>query len=1081
MKKKLLALFLVVFVCLCFVCACSCSDESGDGDDATSSTQGSVPTTAPTTKPSTTDSSMPGTSDSSGSGEGTKDSTDKIEDELEGSTGSSNNGPTDATTAPSQGTNNSDQGTSDPSQGTTDPSQDTTDPSQGTTDPSQGTTDTTKPPEPKTIYVSFKVGGGTVVTGDISVTLKAGETLTYVPEVTRDGYIFKGWSYSAVKRDYWESAHVFEDDTNLYAIWEKEAASDPGDDNPSIEPDPSITPVGTVAPVIQYVRIANIGVSNLTIKFNAKGKNLSYEIRYSQSPITAENFSAATLADVTVTGAGEVKTAILDLAVGAETKYYIAVQTTANGVKSDIETVRAGGIDKVYIDPNRVTSIFCGEVIKDLRPLIDEGELSGDPLYTVPSNLPSNRLGKFYYHKDDIDSRGDKYGVTHERYGTDLAPIIDLEYNHYIDCVMIYYGDTTYDVDVRASKGFANFDSPEEWDGQNVSIPASSLKKNAWNKVEIKAEVRFIQVQFQDGEAPVEVLIYGYQTSETEGDELGDTEHQLPTVGDMMGACGLLGDGAMNTIEEYACVSVIREYHNLGWSYNSSSFPLKATSLRRTNVGNFDEKYKKYSPYNLFVPCLQWSDGDNPAKTYNRLTGKLNSEVASFTEKYLPSTYIGYADVMYQYAARYGSSKMGYLYENVRRHSDGGDEIGLNYIKWLEYGNEPNGEDQRGTTPYQLAALTSAAYDGHMRTLLADVYNPDDYTYFLGAKNADPDIKVAMAGLAGIGDRYIASMCYWMRSNREDIRGTWTSKNDTIAMDAFNVHTYFGEYYILNGQEVYVGVCPEEYGLVNAMSALLEFRDKYYPGVEVWLTEFGWDTNESYETMTSSHRYGEYSSRQVQAMWLTRAYILLSSCGVDKATMYMMNDLGNDRDTYGKYGTCGIFGYTFLNGNDDPALVYTIGGKDCYRGPDTSEGKAQYFYIETDEYAGSSAEIKMTAKPSFYYMSTLYNTLKDFTFRRELKSGNDDVWVYQYSDKSTNEAYALWCPTANMTKVDGYKLFVGTGYTNVVLTETDVSYDEAGNVSQGSITGKQTFLEVDDKGYVTVNVSENPVYVTVIK
>ena len=112
---------------------------------------------------------------------------------------------------------------------------------------------------------------------------------------------------------------------------------------------------------------------------------------------------------------------------------------------------------------------------------------------------------------------------------------------------------------------------------------------------------------------------------------------------------------------------------------------------------------------------------------------------------------------------------------------------------------------------------------------------------------------------------------------------------------------------------------------------------------------------------------------------------------------------------------------------------------------------------------------------------TLYNTLYDFTFRRELKSGNDDVWVYQFSSAAADEAYALWCPTANGTKVDNYKLYVGTDYESVVLTETDITYDDAGNVAYGSKTGKQTTLTVDAEGFVTVNVSENPVYVVVNK
>ena len=842
-------------------------------------------------------------------------------------------------------------------------------------------------------------------------------------------------------------------------------------------------PAGTPKPVIEYVRIGEIGVNTVTVRFNATGSNLAYEIRYSKEPITESNFASATLAEnVVVTGSGEVKEAVLNLTAGKNSKYYIAVQLSSNGQKSEIGTVRAGGIDLIYIDPQRITSVYCGEVIKDLTPLIDEYAGIIDPLNGNSGTLPTNRLSKFYYHKDDWnEGRGDYYGTTHERYGTDLAPIIDLEYTHYVQCIMVFYSHDTYDLDVRSSKDFANFNTPSAWDATNESYPASTFNANGWTVIPIDAEIRFLQLQFLDGEAPVEVIIYGYQTGETPGDELGETKHELPTIGELMGVCALFGDGAESSIEDLSCCSVVREYHNLGWSYNWSSFPLKATSLIRTNVGNFDVKYKNHYQYNLIVPCLQWSEGDNPARTYNKLTGKLNAEVASFTEKYLPSTYIAYADVMYQYAARYGSSKMEYLYENVRTHSDGGSDIGLNYIKWLEYGNEPNGEDQRGTTPYQLAALTSAAYDGHMRTVLADVYNPDDYTYFLGSKNADPDIKVAMAGLAGIGDRYITAMCYWARANRDDIRGTWTSKNDTIAMDAFNVHTYFGKYFNLNGEGVYVGVSPEEFGLADAMSALVEFRDKYYPNVEIWLTEFGWDTNESYETMTSSHRYGEYTSRDVQAMWLTRAYLILSSIGVDKATMYMANDLGNDRQTSGKYGTCGIFGLTHRYGDDNPELIYTIKGEDCYRGEDDENGNARYYYIKDNVFAGNNAEAKLTAKPSYYYMSTLFYTLHDFTFERELASGHDDVWVYQYTSDAKDEAYAIWCPTSNGTKVEGYKLYVGTKGT-VTLVETDVVFDDAGNTTkESSQTGKKTVLTPDANGCVTINVSENPVYVVVNK
>ena len=99
--------------------------------------------------------------------------------------------------------------------------------------------------------------------------------------------------------------------------------------------------------------------------------------------------------------------------------------------------------------------------------------------------------------------------------------------------------------------------------------------------------------------------------------------------------------------------------------------------------------------------------------------------------------------------------------------------------------------------------------------------------------------------------------------------------------------------------------------------------------------------------------------------------------------------------------------------------------------------------------------------------------MRDFTFRRELVTGDDRVWAYQYSDVAGNEAYAVWCPTSNVTKVDNYKLYVGKDCKSVVLTETD-----APNLSK---TGVKTNLTVDKDGFVSINVSENPVYVVVTK
>ena len=231
------------------------------------------------------------------------------------------------------------------------------------------------------------------------------------------------------------------------------------------------------------MRIGEIGDGKVTIRFNARGENLAYEIRYSANPITEDNFNDATLVEsVVVTGSGEVKSAVLDLTVGKESKFYIAVQATAENVKSEIKSVRAGGVELVYIDPNRITSVYCGEVIKDLSPLIDEYDLIMD------GGLPSNRLSQFYYKKGDwLPGMLDPYTETHERYGTDLAPIIDLEYNHYIEYITVFYSHETYDLDVRSSKDFANFATPSAWDATNESYPASHFRANNWTVIPINA------------------------------------------------------------------------------------------------------------------------------------------------------------------------------------------------------------------------------------------------------------------------------------------------------------------------------------------------------------------------------------------------------------------------------------------------------------------------------------------------------------------------------------------------------------------------------------------------------------------
>jgi hypothetical protein len=216
--------------------------------------------------------------------------------------------------------------------------------------------------------------------------------------------------------------------------------------------------------------------------------------------------------------------------------------------------------------------------------------------------------------------------------------------------------------------------------------------------------------------------------------------------------------------------------------------------------------------------------------------------------------------------------------------------------------------------------------------------------------------------------------------------------------------------------------------------------------------------------MTSAHAYADYSGREVQAMWLARAYLLLAASGVDKATMYMVEG-GDDSGTTGnhQYGTCGFYATEMAAKTDEEGnVVYD------------EDGKA--LRVETGN---------MIAKESYYIVYTLKTALGDMRFNREIDSGNDDVWVYEFTNESGKRGYALWCPTSNGTKVNDYKLFIDADDATLITNnfEDHREYkDQYGNPTDVEkyyqTTGDHSNL-VAENGFVSINVTENPVYVIV--
>ena len=752
---------------------------------------------------------------------------------------------------------------------------------------------------------------------------------------------------------------------------------------------------------IKYLRVAGMDGTTVVLKFNIADEPVNYEIKYSTSEITSANYANATTINATASGVGEISLTF-NLNADLNNCYYVAVRPYLGDNDGEIYTIRVGGNKLIPIDYSDAR-VYHGETLSSVAKMFDEQSDS------IRSSKPTSALTRIFTDTSD-----------ELLYGMNISPIVDLEYIHYVSDVYLYFADSGKTVKVRWSKTPVDFMAEDsEWEGYYEFTTSTG-----WNKISISKETRYVQVIFEDGYAPAEMLIYGYQTGE--GDKITAAERELPTISDMMGMCGFVAGGGGNTpIDSVICSTVLREYHNFGWSYDLNAYNGRPAKFEGSWMCNFDYQYSSYTAAGLnVIPCIQWDLKNiqiaNKVDENNQPVVVDNAFVrANFYDRFNAHTYFMYADSMFTISARFGSNTSAELLEIAsKRTSDKTQVVGLGTIKWIELGNEPDG-NWNGVhnyySAYQYAALLSAGYDGHCGTIVSSVL--DGVNHF-GVKTADANMGAAMAGIAAADCNYVNAMCYWLKANREDGKA---------AFDAFNGHFYMTKQITINNNKFSVGASPEETGLKDVMSHFVNLRDKYYSEKEVWLTEFGWDTNQSYTTETSAHAYGDYTGRQVQAMWLTRAYLLLSSCGVDKATMYMCEDAGVEAESLGKYGTCGVIAY------------------------------------ERDE-NGKTYEVK---KDSYYYMYTLKNTLGDYRFNREIETYDTNVMIYEFVSKDGKIAYAAWCKTSDGTTSEDYMLRVGSESATVV------------EAVYGDIDGVSTTVASDEIGYIKVDITENPIYILV--
>lgn len=313
----------------------------------------------------------------------------------------------------------------------------------------------------------------------------------------------------------------------------------------------------------------------------------------------------------------------------------------------------------------------------------------------------------------------------------------------------------------------------------------------------------------------------------------------------------------------------------------------------------------------------------------------------------------------------------------------------LSYFEdWNEQDRDWEGRDAHFTAE-EYAAMASANVDGHAGSLGEG----------LGLKTADPTAKFVMGGLYILGTDYITDMLKWFQENRSDHR--WP-------IDVINMHHYAYT-------QAKNGICPEEDGYKAKVKEVIDWRNEYAPENEVWLTEFGYDTND--ESTNRINPFAGFTQQEIQAQWIVRTYLILSSVGIDRAAQFMIRDV--DPNPEPRWSDSGL----------------TLS---------PSEGNMP--------------------KTSWHYVYTLKNVLEGFYFDQVI-SESSTAHVYRFVNEAGDlYVYALWSPTGDGSTSE-YRLKIPEGAKSLRKIE----------FADGSITGVRTNLETSSD-MISLEIGEAPIF-----
>lgn len=357
-----------------------------------------------------------------------------------------------------------------------------------------------------------------------------------------------------------------------------------------------------------------------------------------------------------------------------------------------------------------------------------------------------------------------------------------------------------------------------------------------------------------------ELAVYGYKESELTAAQKSKTAAKkslYPISGTDTPSGKRVGFNAFIDDPMTAMMSAgtIREYHNLSWLLDTDC----KVKFTQGTWGDMDSYYGSLHARGInIIPCIQ---GGSTAVSGGTKANEI--PVAEGADTLDPKSYAVHAQAMYQIAARYGSNKD--IDAKTLNITDAqAPKTGLGYLSAVENSNEPN-KSWAGKanyfSPYELAAMCSADYDGHEGAI------PN-----AGVHTADPSFKLAMGGLVGYSTmiQYLDEMKLWFDYNRSDGR---------FAVDIVNVHIG------ADSPDI------EESSLGSTIAELKKWMSENAPDTQLWISEFEVPMSDCEKEGVDAHDDENYQLRYAQRV--ARTYLCaLENNSVDYITKFQLRDEG---------------------------------------------------------------------------------------------------------------------------------------------------------------------------------------------